>query len=231
VPPPPPPAALSDVRLNSYWRSSSSWRVRIALAFFGVPYEYHAINLLEGGQAAVSEMGQVPRLDWRDGAGKQQSLTQSLAIIEFLCDACAGGLVSSLLPSDPLARARCRQIAEVINSGTHPLQNLSHIKEMQGDRPKEVIDARAIGASAIVKGLAAVEALLVREHASASPRFCVGAHLSLADLCLVPQMYNARRFGVDLSQYPLSLAIEAHLQTLPCYKAAHPDAQPDAVPQ
>ena len=119
VPPPPPPAALSDVRLNSYWRSSTSWRVRIALAFFGVPYEYHAINLLEGGQAAVSEMGQVPRLDWRDGAGKQQSLTQSLAIIEFLCDACAGGLVSSLLPSDPLARARCRQIAEVINSGTH----------------------------------------------------------------------------------------------------------------
>ena len=59
----------------------------------------------------------------------------------------------------------------------------------------------------------------------------MGAHLSLADLCLVPQMYNARRFGVDLSQYPLSLAIEAHLQTLPCYKAAHPDAQPDAVPQ
>jgi maleylacetoacetate isomerase len=200
--------------------------VRIALAFFGVPYKCVPINLLKGEQAGVSEMQQVPRLDWKDLAGAEHSLTQSIAIIELLCEVCGGGR-ASLLPVDPVMRAHARQIAEIINSGTHPLQNLSHIKTIQGELSKDVIDARAIGKAAIIKGLAAVEKQV--ERVQTHPGFAVGASLTVADVAILPQLYNARRFEVDVQQFPKLLAIEAHASTLPCCKAAHPDTQPDAA--
>lgn len=232
--PPPPMPAVHDVRLLSYWRSSCSWRVRIALAFYHIRYKYVAVNLLEGAQRSVSEMGQVPRLDWKDAAGAEVSLTQSLPIIEMLADLCDGVGKRSLRPVDLTQRARARQIAEIFNAGTQPLQNLSHIKEMQGphapntstsrraralqtsrhaivcsprvlrwpsrwtgERPTDVIDGRAIAKAAIVRGCAAAEAILGR-RTDGETRYCVGSSLSIADCCLVPQLYNARRFGVDL---------------------------------
>jgi len=232
---PPSPLPLSEVVLSSYWRSSCSWRVRIALEFYGVPYTYKGVNLLQGEQSAVSQMGQVPKIEWTDGAGTRQSLTQSLAIIELLSEAAAASAAStaaaacpapSLYPRNAISRAKAREIAETINAGTQPLQNLSHMKTVQGERTKEVIDARAIAGSAIVKGLTAVESLCVTNR---DDRFCVGSHTSVADLCLIPQLYNARRFDVDLAPFPRLVSIEKFLQTLPFFKLAHPDAQPDAA--
>jgi len=222
--PPPPAVALNNVTLNSYWRSSCSWRVRVALDFYGVRYEYKAINLLQGQQETVSQMAQVPRLDWTDAGGEAHSLTQSLAIIEFLIDSHATVGTKSLLPIDPVLRARAREIAEVVNAGTQPLQNLSHIKAMSATA--DGVDGRAIGKAAIIKGLAALEILVAKNHDS---RYCVGSHTSIADLCIVPQLNNARRFDVDLAPYPRSLAVEKHMATLPHFQTAHPDAQPDAV--
>ena len=222
------PCALQRVSLHSYWRSSCSWRVRAALAFYGVPYTSHAVSLLDGAQAGVSEMAQVPKLEWADAAGERQLLTQSLSIIALLSHACDAPGKPSLLPTAPLARARASEIAEIINSGTQPLQNLSVIKSVKqaegGDGT--TLDGRAFGKAAIEKGLAAVEA---RVAANRDGRFCVGSHLTVADLCLVPQLYNARRFDVDLGAYPRCVAVEAHLATLPPFVAAHPDAQPDAA--
>ena len=226
-PPPPATSGLADVKLNSYWRSTSSWRVRTALAFYGVPYEYVPVNLLAGEQAAVGEMGQVPRLDWTDAAGERQSLTQSLAIIELLIESHHGHSAGSLLPLDATGRARAREIAEIINSGTQPHQNLSTINTVQGERSKEVIDARALAKAAVIKGLTAVEKLVA---ANRDARFCIGARTSVADLCLIPQLYAARRFEVDLAPFPRLLAIEEHAKGLAWFQASHPDAQSDAKP-
>ena len=223
--PPPPSAALRDVTLLSYWRSSCSWRVRVALAFYGVPYTYTSINLLAGEQSKVSSMGQVPRLDWTDGEGTRHSLTQSIAIIQLLDDVYgAAGGSPSMLPLDPIGRAKAREIAEIVNAGTQPLQNLGHIKEMSAAGA----DGRAIGGVNIAKGLATLEAKVATNR---DPRYAVGSHVSIADACIVPQLYNARRFDVDLAPYPRLCAIEKHVSTLACFKAASPDVQPDAVTQ
>ena len=223
---PPVACVLRDVELHSYWRSSCSWRVRIALAFYGVPYTTVPINLLQGEQARVGPMAQLPRMSWTDGAGGRQSLTQSLALIAFLSDACDTKGSASLRPTDAVARARAAEIAEIINAGTQPLQNLGVIKAVKSAEVNgQPVDGRAFGKQAIEKGLAAVEAAV---STNLDRRFCVGSHMSVADVCLVPQLYNARRFDVDLTRFPRLLEVEAHLQTLPPFAAAHPDAQPDA---
>ena len=225
--PPPPACALRDVSLQSYWRSSCSWRVRLALAFYGVRHATVPVNLLQGEQAGVGPMAQVPRLSWSDAAGTRHSLTQSLAILAFLSDACDAKGTPSLRPADAVARARACEIAEIIASGTQPLQNLAVVAAVRSaELDGQQLDGRAFGRRAIAKGLAAVESAVA---ANADRRYCVGAQLSVADVCLVPQLYNARRFDVDLAPFPRLLEVEAHLQTLPPFVAAHPDAQPDAV--
>lgn len=229
-PAPPPAVALNDVSLHSYWRSSCSWRVRIALAFHGVPYAYVATNLLEGAQHSISAMGQVPRLDWSDTAGERHSLTQSLPIIEFLEDAlCSGGAHGgvTLLPSDPIARSRAREIAEVINAGTQPLQNLSHLKALTSVHHEGAEGARALIRDVITKGLGAAERLAAKNR---DPRFCVGSRTSIADLCVIPQLYSARRFDVDMTLFPRLCTVEKHAETLKYFQEAIPDAQPDAQP-
>ena len=123
--PPPPACALREVSLQTYWRSSCSWRVRVALAFYGVPYATVPVDLLQGEQAGVGPMAQVPRLSWTDAAGARHSLTQSLALLAFLSDACDAKGAPSLRPADAVARARAAEIAEIIASGTQPLQNLA----------------------------------------------------------------------------------------------------------
>ena len=127
-------------------------------------------------------------------------------------------------PLEPLARARAREIAEVINAGTQPLSNLSLMNAITA--ATEGADGRAIGKAAMIKGLFAAETLAARNR---DCRFCVGAHTSVADLCIVPQLYNARRFGIDLAPYPRLLSVEEHAATLPYFQVAHPSVQPDAV--
>lgn len=204
--------------LYSYWRSSASWRVRIALHLKGLEYVYVPVNLLRGEQRgdehrARNPMAQVPSLDFGD-----LLLNQSVAILEALDERHPE---PPLLPSDWADRARARALAEMINAGIQPLQNLritKHIASLGGDK-------QAWGREVIQDGLAAVQDVA---QASAG-RYLVGNRPTVADLHLVPQLYNARRFGCDLDSLPLLTAIEARCEALPAFAAAHPDRQPDAV--
>jgi len=206
--------------LYSYWRSSCSWRVRIALAVKDISYEYRAINLLSSDHTtaeylALNPMKEVPLLVY-EGRG----VAQSLPIIEYLEELFPK---PSIFPADRYQRAKSRQLAEIIASDTQPVQNLrvlNMIKAKLGEDEKT-----AWAKFWITNGLTGFES----EVAKTMGRFCVGDEVSLADCALVPQLYNARRFGVDLSAFPNCLRIEAELNKLPAVMKAHPDNQPDAV--
>lgn len=211
------------MRLYNYWRSSASWRVRIALELKGLSYEYVPVHLVRGGgeqhqadHRARNPMRQVPVLEVEEG-GKVQLLTQSLAILEYLEERYPE---PPLLPADPIGRARVRALAEVMNSGIQPLHNLSviqYVKEQGGDE-------KAFAAHWVRRGLEALEAM-VQPWAG---RFCHGDAPTFADVCLVPQLYAARRFGVEVDRYPTLQRIEAACAELPAFRRAHAEAQPDA---
>lgn len=246
---------LDDVTLYSYWRSTCSWRVRIALAHHGVHYTTQPVHLLRGGgeqlapsySNSVNKMAQVPALSFRDMSGNLRCITQSLAIIDFLDSVFADirGVDGSapLIPrfrvrdadavTASLRRARALEIAEVINSGTQPLQNLPILRSVKValdiDGATEV-DGRGFGTAAIKRGLDACEQLVASARAQAEPGtlFAVGDSVTIADVCIIPQLFNGRRFNVDLSKYPHLLAVEAACAELPSFQAAHPERQPDA---
>jgi maleylpyruvate isomerase len=213
---------VKDLELHSYWRSSCAWRVRIALALKRLEYRYRAVHLMrDGGRhrapefAELNPMQQVPLLTWREG-DQARSLGQSLAIVRFLDQVAPE---PPLVPADAYEGALAWQLAEVVNAGIQPLQNLSNliaIEALGGDR-------KVYGAHAIAGGLAAMERMV----ASRDDEFLVGDRPSVADLCLVPQLYNARRFGVDLDPFPTLVRVETTCAALPAFAAAHPDAQPD----
>jgi maleylpyruvate isomerase len=214
------------MKLYSYWRSSCSWRVRIALNLKGLAYTYEAVHLLkDGGQQhsdayrALNPMRTVPTLEFEEGGGVKR-LSQSLAILEYLEERYR---TPALLPSEPLLRARARMLSEMVNSGIQPLQNLSVLQFVKGELKS---DDKAFGAHWNARGLAALEAA-VKETAGT---YCLGETVSFADICLVPQLYGARRFAVDLTPYPTLTRIEAACEKLPAFQAAHPDRQPDAAP-
>jgi maleylpyruvate isomerase len=210
------------MRLFGYWRSSATWRVRCALQLKGLAYEVVPVHLVrDGGEQrgdahrARNPMAQVPVLELDDGA----LLTQSVAILEYLDEVHPS---PPLLPADPVGRAHTRALVEVVNSGIQPLQNLSvlaAVRALGGD-------ADAWAAQAIATGLRALEALA----APRAGRFLVGDAPTLADCVLVPQLYNARRFGVSLDEVPTLRRAEASAEALPAFQAAHPSVQPDAVP-
>jgi len=207
---------MSKIVLHNYFRSSASWRVRIALALKGIEYEYRAVSLIkDGGEqhsaefVAISPFHQVPVLEI-DGA----YLTQSLPIIEYLEETHPSGV--SIFPKDHVKRAQARAIAEMINSGIQPLQNLSVLNALTQDKGEW---AKRV----IAQGFQALEKTLEQT----SGKCCVGDELSIADLCLVPQVFNAIRFKVDLSSFPLITKINAFLETQPAFVAAHPKQQPD----
>lgn len=209
------------MKLYGYWRSSSAWRVRIALEHKALPYDNIPVHLVaDGGQQNSLEhvgrnpMRQVPVLELDDG----RCLTQSVAIVEYLDERYP---TPPLLPPEPFLRACTRQLVEVVNAGIQPLQNLRVLQAIDaagGDRA-------AWGRQVIDEGLTALQAL-ARRHAG---RFLVGDELSLADLYLVPQLYNARRFRCDLTGLDLLLSVEQSCQELPAFQRAHPDRQPDAI--
>jgi maleylpyruvate isomerase len=206
------------VKLFNYWRSSASWRVRIALAYKNVAYEYAAVNLLEGanrgeGYRAMNPIAQVPTLVLDDG----RQLSQSLAILEYLEETVP---TPSLLPSDPYLRGKARQLAELVNSGIQPFQNLPLIARYN----EQKLDAKALVAGDIKRGLDAL-ATSAELHAG---KFLVGDAPSFADVCLAPQLNAARRFGLDVASWPLLARVEEACNALPAFQAAHADRQPDA---
>ena len=207
--------------LYGFFRSSASWRVRIALGLKGLPYETVSRRLRKGEQTsadhlAVNPQGLVPALDLGDG----RVLTQSLAICEYLEETHPD---PPLLPGDPYQRAKARAFAQVIACDTHPLQNLKVLQRVRALGHDEA-QAKAWARTAIQEGLDACEVLADAPAGG----FCFGAQPSLADLCLVPQLGNARRFGMNLRGWPRLLAVEAACNALPAFAAAAPENQPDA---
>lgn len=213
------------MKLYGYWRSSASWRVRIGLALKGIGYEYVAVNLVADGGAqrgeayrAINPMMQVPTLVWTH-EGEARVLSQSLPILEWLDETHPS---PPLLPADPYLRARARSLAEVVNAGMQPMQNLEAQRfirdELKGD-------AAAFTQHFLLRGARALEAAA----SQTAGEFLVGDAPSLADVCLVPQLFGCRRFGVDIDDFPTLRRVEARCAAMDAFQAAHPDAQPDAV--
>jgi maleylacetoacetate isomerase len=215
---------MHDYTLYTYFRSSAAWRVRIALALKGQDYAAVPVHLVkEGGQQhatsyqAINPQELVPALVV-DGT----PLTQSLAICEYLNDVHP---TPPLLPTDPLGRAKVRALALAIAADIHPINNLRVLQYLKRDmgQSQEVTDNWY--RHWIELGFKALEAELAKTGAN---RFCFGDSVTLADICLVPQVFNARRFNVDLALYPHILAVDAHLMALPVFVDTQPAKQADA---
>jgi maleylpyruvate isomerase len=209
------------MKLHGYFRSSAAYRVRIALNLKGLSADHLPHHLRKGEQRdpaylAINPQGLVPTLQDDRGA----ILTQSLAIIEWLDETHPE---PPLLPADPLRRARVRAFAMVVACDTHPVQNLKVLARLRelGLRDEQVTDWAAW---ANREGLTACETLIANEPGP----FCFGAAPTLADLCLVPQLANARRFGVDLAAFPRLLKAETAAKDLKAFADAAPERQPDA---
>lgn len=211
------------MKLYGYWRSSATYRVRIALALKGIDYDYEPVNLLKGEQKcsaylAKNPNGLVPTLVTDDGA----PLNQSLAIMEYLEETIPD---PSILPRDPIARAKARAIAATIACEAQPLMNL---------RIQKYLKEEASFDDGAIKGwlsrwpgsaMAAVEKMA----AETGGDFCVGDTPTMADACLVPQWFGALRFGIDLSGLTRLNAVYERCIALPAFEKAHPMNQPDAV--
>jgi maleylpyruvate isomerase len=213
------------MQLSTYFRSSAAWRVRIALALKGITAKPDLVHLLkDGGQQKTAAfrrknpMGVVPVLELDDGT----LLTQSLAIIEYLEETHP---TPALLPADPVARAKVRAFALAIACDIHPLNNLRVLQYLEHVMEQSQEARRAWYHHWIAAGLTALEALL--QDAGAGP-FCFGATPGVADICLVPQMANARRYKCPLGAYPILLRAEAAALALPAFCDTAPDKQPDA---
>jgi maleylacetoacetate isomerase len=213
------------LRLYTFWRSSSAWRVRIGLALKGLGHELRPVNLATGEQfqdahRARSPLGQVPVLEVEQD-GRMLRLVQSMAILEWLDERFPE---PPLLPADPEGRARVRALAEHVNSGTQPLQNAVVLRMLKEKLPGY---ERVWAQHHIARGLEGLERAVSDGGAG---RYCHGDTPGLADCYLVPQMYNARRYGVDVAPFPTLRRIEDACAALPAFQAAHADRQPDAPP-
>lgn len=211
------------LKLYSLWRSSAAYRVRIALGIKGLQYQTAPVNLARGeqNQAAYrheNPQGLVPGLKTGDSV-----IGQSLAIIEYLNELHPD---PPLLPAEPLARARVRAMALLVACDIHPLNNLRVLNYLRDPLGHDDVTVNTWYAHWIASGLQSLEEEAARY--ATDERHLFGGRLTLADITLVPQMYNARRFKCDLAPYPRLRAIDAHLQSLPAFAAAAPELQPDA---
>ena len=211
------------MKLFGYYRSSASYRLRIILNIKGLDWEYQAVNLLEGEQRtseyrAMNPLGLVPVLDTGEAV-----LAQSPAIAEYLEEQHPE---PALLPSDPIGRARVREMVNSIGCEVHPLQNLGVLMYVKETYSLDDAAVQAWGRKWIDRGFSAFETM-ARERSSEG-QFSYGDSLTLADVWLIPQLFNAHRFEMDLARYPTLVAIDNHCQTVDAVAASHPSKQPDA---
>lgn len=211
--------------LYNYFRSSASYRVRIALHYKQIPFEYKAVNLIKnGGEQFLSEyqqlnpMAQVPTL-----VHKNIPITQSLAILQYLEDVCPN---PALIPDDPVEKALAWQISELINSGMQPLQNLGVIGyfEKKWSIPPE--PRQEWLKFHMTKGFAALESTF----AKVSGQHCIGDEVTIADCCLIPQVFGAIRFKVDISEFQNVRRLYENALKLESFQLASPERQPDYAP-
>jgi maleylacetoacetate isomerase len=216
------------MKLYTYFRSSAAYRVRIALNLKGLPYEAVPVHLVKNGgeqkldaYRAVNPNALLPTLEIDDA-----TITQSLAIIEYLDETHPG---VPLLPPDPLLRARARELALLVACDVHPVNNLRVLRYLTDVLHIDDAAKNEWYRHWVREGLAAFEKHLAHPgHADGAPgKFCVGDAPTIADCCLVPQLYNARRFEVDLAEFPVLSEIDARCAELPAFQAAHPERQPD----
>jgi maleylacetoacetate isomerase len=211
------------MKLYTFFRSSAAFRVRIALNLKGLEYTSIPKSLLKSEHRAadfldVNPQGLIPALDVGG-----EVLSQSVAIIEYLNDKYPN---PPLLPPGPLERAHVRSMTLAIACDIHPLNNLRVLNYLRSAFGQEDAGVNAWYRHWITEGFKGLESQ-ARRHSTAQ-RFCHGDTVSLADVLLVPQMFNARRFETDLTQFPTLTAISAHLESLPAFHAARPEVQPDA---
>ena len=212
---------MSDRTLYTYWRSSAAYRVRIALNLKGLLWSPKSVDLRSGAQSGVgfkllNPQGMIPYLI--DG---EIGLNQSVAIIEWLDETYPE---PPLLPADPLARARIRAAALTIACDIHPLNNLRVLKYLRSEfgQDQDAIDTWS--RHWIEAGFESLEEIA---EGSTGP-YLFGDTVTLADICLVPQMYNARRMQADVARFPKLGAIDKALVAIPAFNTARPEAQPDA---
>ena len=212
---------MSGLVLHGYWRSTASYRVRIGLALKGLDFQQASHDLRIGahhdpGFKAMAPQGLVPVLETEDGV-----ISQSLAILEWLEESFP---IPGLLPTSPGDRAIVRAMAEAIACDIHPLNNLRVLNALRGDFAASPDQLSAWITRWITDGFAGLESL-IDHHGGA---FAFGDAPGIADCCLVPQVYSARRFGVELQSFPRILAVDERARSIPAFAAAHPDRQPDA---
>ncbi|MBI3144137.1 MAG: maleylacetoacetate isomerase [Pseudogulbenkiania sp.] len=215
-------AEAASRTLYGYFRSSAAYRVRIALNHKGLDYMQAPVSLVKGEQQgaaylAINPQGLVPAL-LDNGA----LLTQSLAICEYLDEAYPD--TPRLLPAAPVERARVRAIAQAIACEIHPLNNLRVLNYLKSELAVGEEERKGWYRHWVEQGFAALEQTLANTAGS----YCVGDAVTLADVCLLPQLFNARRFDVDLTPYPRLVTVGDVLERLPAFAAAHPSRQPDA---
>jgi maleylacetoacetate isomerase/maleylpyruvate isomerase len=211
--------------LHSRWAATAPYRVRIGLCLKALPFDVAAVNLADGEQRSaayrsLNAQALVPALETSHGV-----LTQSLAILEWLDETHPH---PPLLPSDPDGRAIVRTMAQIVACDIHPLNNL-RVMQALGElgHPQGSAESVAWGARWINEGFAALEPMVARYGGG----FAFGGAPTLADCCLVPQIWSSRRFGVDVSAYPALSAVAAHAANHPAFIEAHPERQPDAPPR
>lgn len=209
--------------LYGYFRSSAAYRVRIALNLKGLAYRQAPVSLVKAEQRsadflALNPQGLVPALQESDVL-----LTQSLAICEYLDDAYPDTV--RLLPASPAQRARVRAVAQAIACDIHPVNNLRILNYLKDELGQDEAGRNRWYRHWISEGFAALESQLAAE---AGP-YCFGHSITLADVCLLPQVFNAQRFNVDMTPYPRLAAIAEALAAVPAFAQAHPSCQPDAV--
>ncbi|XP_054723896.1 maleylacetoacetate isomerase-like [Uloborus diversus] len=205
--------ALAKPILYSYFRSSCSWRVRIALALKGIDYELKAVNLLTGEHLSPEFREINPQAEVPAFVHSGHVLGHSVAILEYLEEV---EPAHPLLPKDPASRAAVRAIVDSIVAGIQPLQNMRVLKYLESN-------VTSWAKHWVEFGFESLERSLQKTHGL----YCFGDEVTLADVCLVPQVFNGSRFDVDMKQFPLISEINNRLLQLKAFKTNHPFAQPD----
>lgn len=222
-------SGIKEITLYSYYYSSASWRIRAVLALKKIAYKYQDVKLLDGQQhsndyASVNPMHQVPSLKVEFDDGNYHILTQSLSIIQYLETMYP---TKPVYPQDPILRAKSQAIADTIAAGIQPFQNLETLtiyKEPLGGEITKPEERKVIAQFWLNRKMKSLDQLVEKT----AGKYCVGDELTIADICLVPQMLNARRFELDTTKFPTLKAIDDRLQELECFKVSHPLACPDA---